>query len=53
MAVKRSFERAAELFARGAIDPGVLITDRVPLEDYPAAIAAVAAGRGRKVLVLP
>ncbi len=53
MAVKRSFERAAELFAAGAIDPGVLITDRVPLEDYPAAIEAVAAGRGRKVLVLP
>ena len=53
MAVKRSFERAAELFAAGAIDASVLISDRVPLEDYPAAIAGVAAGRGRKVLVLP
>lgn len=53
MAVKRSFERAAELFASGAVDASVLISDRLPLEDYPAALAQVAAGRGRKVLVLP
>jgi len=30
MAVLRSFGRAAELFAGGAIDPGVFIGDRYP-----------------------
>ena len=30
MAVLHSYERAAELFATGVLDPGVFVTDRVP-----------------------
>ena len=42
MAVLHSFERAADLFAAGVLDASVIVTDRVPLTDYPAAIAASA-----------
>ena len=53
MAVLHSYERAAELFAAGVLDPEVFISDRVPLEKYPQALEQFAAGVGRKIQVLP
>ncbi|MEV0441181.1 zinc-dependent alcohol dehydrogenase family protein [Streptomyces spectabilis] len=53
MAVLHSYERAAELFANGVLDPDVFISDRLPLAEYPQALARFAAGEGRKIVVLP
>jgi threonine dehydrogenase-like Zn-dependent dehydrogenase len=53
MAVLHSYERAAELFAGGVLDPEVFISDRMPLDQYPAALEKFAAGKGRKILVTP
>jgi 2-desacetyl-2-hydroxyethyl bacteriochlorophyllide A dehydrogenase len=53
MAVLHSFERAAEMFAAGVLDPDVFISDRLPLEDYAEAIARFKRGQGRKIQVLP
>jgi len=53
MAVLHSYERAAELFAEGVLDPKVFISDRLPLTDYPRAIERFRAGLGRKILVVP
>lgn len=53
MAVLHSFERAAELFAGGVLDPEVFISHRLPLDDYPAALEMVRKGEGRKIQVLP
>ncbi|UGY94905.1 zinc-dependent alcohol dehydrogenase family protein [Streptomyces gobiensis] len=53
MAVLHSYERAAELFATGVIDPAVFISDRLPLVTYPEALERFAAGKGRKIVVLP
>ena len=53
MAVLHSFERAAELFAGGILDPEVFISDRMPLEQYPEALDRFAAGKGRKIDVTP
>jgi len=53
MAVLNSFQRAATMLAGGFVDTSVLITDRRPLEEYPAALAAFADGVGLKTHVLP
>jgi 2-desacetyl-2-hydroxyethyl bacteriochlorophyllide A dehydrogenase len=53
MAVLHSFERAAELFAAGVLDPAVFISDRFALVDYAAALERFKAGQGRKIQVLP
>ncbi|MEY9842712.1 zinc-dependent alcohol dehydrogenase family protein [Streptacidiphilus sp. EB103A] len=53
MAVLHSFERAADLFATGVLDPEVFISDRVPLDDYAAALQQFQAGKGRKIQVVP
>jgi 2-desacetyl-2-hydroxyethyl bacteriochlorophyllide A dehydrogenase len=53
MAVLHSYERAAELFAGGVLDPEVFISDRLPLEDYPEALDRFASGKGRKIVVVP
>jgi threonine dehydrogenase-like Zn-dependent dehydrogenase len=53
MAVLHSYERAAELFATGVLDPSVFITDRVPLDQYAEAIETFRAGGGLKTQVLP
>lgn len=53
MAVLHSFERAAELFAAGVLDPSVLISDRLPLSSYPQALDRFASGVGRKIVVVP
>lgn len=53
MAVLHSFERAAELFAAGVLDPEIFISDRLPLESYPQALEQFASGVGRKIVVVP
>lgn len=53
MAVLHSFERAAELFAAGVLDAGSIISDRIPLEQYPAALDRFRRGLGTKTQVLP
>ncbi len=53
MAVLHSYERAADLFAQGVLDPEVFISHRLPLEQYPQALEQFAAGVGRKIQVLP
>src|SRR3954447_26619515 len=53
MAVLHSYERAAELFVKGVLDPDVFISDRLPLGDYPRALEQFAAGTGRKIVVVP
>jgi threonine dehydrogenase-like Zn-dependent dehydrogenase len=53
MAVLHSYERAAELFAAGVLDPRVFITDRLPLERYAAALDTFQAGKGLKTQVIP
>lgn len=53
MAVLHSYERAAELFFTGVLDPEVFISDRLPLEEYPDGLERFRAGKGRKIQVLP
>jgi 2-desacetyl-2-hydroxyethyl bacteriochlorophyllide A dehydrogenase len=53
MAVLHSFERAADMFAAGLLDPDVFISDRIPLADYAFALAKFKRGEGRKIQVLP
>lgn len=53
MAVLHSYERAAQLFASGVLDPQVFISDRLPLTDYAAALQQFQDGKGRKILVTP
>ncbi|MGA5703737.1 zinc-dependent alcohol dehydrogenase family protein [Peterkaempfera bronchialis] len=53
MAVLHSYERAAELFAAGVLDPSVFISDRMPLADYAHALERFQAGVGRKIQVVP
>ncbi|MEN3264555.1 zinc-dependent alcohol dehydrogenase family protein [Pseudonocardia sp.] len=53
MAVLHSFERAAELFAEGALRPEVMISHRMGLDEYPQALEQFRSGVGRKVQVLP
>ncbi|MGV9453316.1 zinc-dependent alcohol dehydrogenase family protein [Streptomyces sp. NPDC003635] len=53
MAVLHSFERAAELFANGVLNPDIFISDRIPLDRYPEALDQFAAGVGRKIVVVP
>lgn len=53
MAVLHSYERAADLFASGVLDPRVFITDRYPLARYADAIEAFKGGAGLKTQVLP
>jgi 2-desacetyl-2-hydroxyethyl bacteriochlorophyllide A dehydrogenase len=53
MAVLHSYERAAELFAGGVLDPEIFISDRLPLDDYPQALEQFKAGKGRKIVVVP
>ncbi len=53
MAVLHSYERAAQLFLDGVLDPEVFISDRFALEDYPQALEQFKNGVGRKIQVLP
>jgi threonine dehydrogenase-like Zn-dependent dehydrogenase len=53
MAVHNSFARAARILASGGIDPDLVISHRVALEDYARALDLFARGRTKKVLVVP
>jgi threonine dehydrogenase-like Zn-dependent dehydrogenase len=53
MAVLHSFDRAVALLAAGAVDPAAIVSNRLPLEQYPGTIARVEAGVGRKIQVTP
>jgi threonine dehydrogenase-like Zn-dependent dehydrogenase len=53
MAVLHSYERAADLFATGILDPEVFISHRLPLSDYVEALGLFQRGVGRKIQVLP
>ncbi|WIY03587.1 zinc-dependent alcohol dehydrogenase family protein [Amycolatopsis mongoliensis] len=53
MAVLHSFGAALDLVATGAIDTDSLLTDTLPLEQYPEALAKMRSGSGLKVQVLP
>jgi 2-desacetyl-2-hydroxyethyl bacteriochlorophyllide A dehydrogenase len=53
MAVLHSYERAAELFAGGVLDPEIFISDRLPLASYEEALNRMREGKGRKIQVLP
>ena len=51
MAVLHSFERAAELFAAGVLDPAIFISHRFPLDKYADAMTQFRAGVGRKIQI--
>ncbi|GAA2839454.1 zinc-dependent alcohol dehydrogenase family protein [Crossiella cryophila] len=53
MAVLHSYERAADLFATGVLDPEIFISHRLPLDDYAEALESFRRGEGRKIQVLP
>jgi 2-desacetyl-2-hydroxyethyl bacteriochlorophyllide A dehydrogenase len=53
MAVHRGFAPALELVASGAVDVEALVTDTLPLEDYPEAIERFRSGAGRKIQLAP
>ncbi|EME57688.1 zinc-dependent alcohol dehydrogenase family protein [Amycolatopsis decaplanina] len=53
MAVMNSFGAALDLVASGAVDTGALLTDTLPLEQYPDALALMRSGAGLKVQVIP
>ena len=53
MAVLHSYERAADLFADGVLDPDVFISDRLPLTSYAEALQQFRQGKGRKIVVIP
>ncbi|MGO1052181.1 zinc-dependent alcohol dehydrogenase family protein [Crossiella sp. CA198] len=53
MAVLHSYERAADLFAAGVLDPEIFISHRLPLADYAEALESFRRGEGRKIQVLP
>ncbi|MEV0065125.1 MULTISPECIES: zinc-dependent alcohol dehydrogenase family protein [unclassified Amycolatopsis] len=53
MAVLNSYASALDLVAKGFIDTEALITDTLPLEQYPDALAKMRGGSGLKIQVLP
>ena len=53
MAVLNSYANALDLVAKGYIDTEALITDTLPLEQYPDALAKMRSGSGLKIQVLP
>ncbi|GAA1023322.1 MULTISPECIES: zinc-dependent alcohol dehydrogenase family protein [Amycolatopsis] len=53
MAVLNSYGNALDLVANGYIDTEALITDTLPLEQYPEALAKMRSGSGLKIQVLP
>jgi NADPH2:quinone reductase len=48
MAILRSFGRAVDLLASGAVDPRPLLSEPLPLEGYGAAVDRIRAGQGIK-----
>ncbi|MYW91048.1 zinc-dependent alcohol dehydrogenase family protein [Amycolatopsis rubida] len=53
MAVLNSYGNALDLVANGYLDTEALITDTLPLKQYPEALAKMRSGSGLKIQVLP
>lgn len=53
MAVLNSFGAAVDLLASGAVETAPLLTDALPLEKFPEALAMMRSGTGVKVQVVP
>jgi len=53
MAVLHSFARARDLLVADAIDAAAMITHRIPLDSYEAAVATFRSGAGLKIQVTP
>jgi threonine dehydrogenase-like Zn-dependent dehydrogenase len=53
MAVLYSFGPAVNLLSSGAIDPAVILTAALPLEDFPNALGMVRRGEGVKTQIVP
>ena len=51
MAVLHSYDRAAELFATGVLNPEIFISHRYPMEQYAEAMDRFRAGEGRKIQI--
>lgn len=53
MAVLHSYGRAVDLVAAGAIDGDALLSEPLPLEDFPRGLERVRAGEGLKTSIAP
>ncbi len=53
MAVLYSFGPAVNLLSSGTIDPAVMLTTALPLEDFPNALSMVRRGEGIKTQIVP
>ncbi|WP_007026042.1 zinc-binding dehydrogenase, partial [Saccharomonospora iraqiensis] len=53
MAVLHSFGAALDLVARGVVEADALVTDTMPLTEWPDALARVRAGTGLKIHIDP
>lgn len=53
MAVLNSYAPAVRLVANGTVDVGTLLTEALPLDDYPRALDIVRRGEGLKTQILP
>lgn len=53
MAILRSFGQAVELLGSGAIDPGPLLREPLPLESFSEAVSEIRAGNGIKWHISP
>lgn len=53
MAVLHSYGQAVDLVAARVVDPGPLLTETLPLDDFGAALEKVRRGEGLKTQVLP
>jgi 2-desacetyl-2-hydroxyethyl bacteriochlorophyllide A dehydrogenase len=53
MAILRSFGKAVDLLASGAVDPGPLLGEPLPLEGFGEAVSQVRAGHGIKWHIRP
>ena len=53
MAILNSYAPAVDLITSGAFDADALLTETMPLDEYPAALDMVRRGEGLKTQVLP
>jgi threonine dehydrogenase-like Zn-dependent dehydrogenase len=53
MAILRSFGQAVDLLASGAVDPRLLLSEPLPLEEFGEAVHRVRSGQGIKWHIRP